>query len=350
MYRKMRVILLVLGVSMFVANTSHSQIIFENNFDNVQTWKPTGFAACWQTTPIEGGSGACSAPGGPLPAPFNDYRHVGDGSCGVSGKNTSNIGGSSDLPLATGFSPFSGTGKAYLHWYEPCNSSSGGWGSDGLLGVYFGKTTGYSELYVQMKVRFQPGWKWTAGSQQKLMHITHFNEEVNQGVLQAYEFFNYNLPDLVPGIYYNSLYHPRPQFYLHSSHTDKTTDSPSPTPANVDISDGNWHTVKFHVKLNSAANVADGIKEMWLDGQSVVSYKNVPYTKSNIPTASAYGFNRVIIGGNANNNFTGGGEQWYAIDELVVSTIDIPTEYVIGTSGTASPPPPPQNAKGNFVK
>jgi hypothetical protein len=334
------IFLMLVGLSVLATN-SLATLVFETNFDNVQTWNPAGYAACWQdNVPIEGGSGACSSPGGPLPLQgtahsiFNDYRHLSP-QCSIP--QTVHIGSSSDIEaIAPGasFTPYGGSGKSYVHFYEPCMSSSGGWGSDGLLGIYFGKTTGYSELYVQMKVRFQPGFSWQAGSQQKLMHITHFNEDYNQGVLQAYEFFNYNLPDFVPGIYHNVAYDGQPQFYLHSSHTDKSTDSPSPsvTPSNIDVIDGSWHTLQFHVKLNSAANSADGIKEMWIDGQSVGRYANVPYTKNNAPSPAAYGFNRVIIGGNSNNLFgtADGRTQWYAVDDLVVSTIPIPEYYCIG--------------------
>ena len=353
--KKIIVLTMMLSLSLCLMLTTSLQagVVFETNFDNVQTWNPSGYAACWQNSiPIEGGSGACGAPGGPLPLQgasspsiFNDYRHLAPQCSSIQ---TMHIGSASDIATATkvsSFTPYGGSGKSYVHFYEPCMSASGGWGSDGLLGVYFGKTTGYSELYVQMKVRFQPGWQWQNGSQQKLMHITHFNEDLNQGVLQAYEMFNYNLPDMVPGIYYNSTWYPRPQFYLHSSHTDKSTDSPSPTPNSIDIADGNWHIIKFHVKLNSRANVADGVKEMWLDGNSVVSYTNVPYTNANTPTASAYGFNRVIFGGNTSNLFgsADGRTQWYAVDDLVVSTTDISTDYVIG--GTGGAPSAPKNLR-----
>ena len=76
--------------------------------------------------------------------------------------------------------------------------------------------------------------------------------------------------------------------------------------------------------------MADGIKAMWLDDSLVVSYTNVPYTKENIPTAENYGFNRVVIGGNSSNYYSGSSEQWYAIDDVVVSTTPIPDNYVIG--------------------
>jgi hypothetical protein len=208
----------------------HAAVVFETNFDSVQTWNPSGSAACWQDTiPIEGGSGACGAPAGPLPklgsSPtiFNDFRLLAPQCSSIPAMH---IGSGSDIEAVksgANFSPFGGSGKSYVHFYEPCMSSSGGWGSDGLLGAYFGKTTGYSELYVQAKVKFQPGFAWAAGSQQKLMHIMHFNEDYNQGVLQAYNMFAYNLPDLVPGIYYNKTYSPNPQFYLHTSHTNGTT-------------------------------------------------------------------------------------------------------------------------------
>ncbi len=322
---------------------SHAAVVFENNFDNVPTWNPVATEdACWQSTQVAGGAQSCTQtpwapPWNGADTPWNDYRFLGSN---CSGKQAPHIGSAADIDAVksgANFTPYGGAGKSYVHLYENCNSGSGSWGSDGLLGVYFGKTTGYTELYVQMKVKFDPTWRWANGAQMKLMHIAHFDEDIYSGVLQAYDWFNYNLPDMVPGIYF---YQPGfdPGFYLHSSHTDKTTDSPSPTHPNyptptghTPVSDGNWHTLKYRVKLNSAAGVADGIKTLWLDGIQVVSYTNVPYTKGNNPTAAAYGFNRVVFGGNSNNYpGTSTETQWYAVDNFVVSTTDIADNYVPG--------------------
>ncbi len=351
MYKTITTMMLTFSLCVMLINTSYSAVLFENNFDSLQTWNPTGSDACWQNTVmIDGGSNSCKNKSpGPAPSVFNDYRLLTPQCSSIAPMH---VGGAADiaaLKSTAGFTPYNNVGKSYVHFYEPCMSSSGGWGSDGLLGVYLGKSAGNSELYVQAKVRFDPNWVWQNGSQLKLMHIAHFDENYNQGVLQAYEFFNYNLPDMVPGIYVNTLYYPEPQFYLHSSHADvgKTTASVVTTPpSHINISDGNWHTVKYHVKLNTAANLANGVKEMWLDGQLVASYTDVPWTGANTPTAAAYGFNRVIFGGNSSNIFgtADGRTQWYALDELVISTTDISTNYVIG--GVSAAPAQVKNPLG----
>lgn len=148
--------------------------------------------------------------------------------------------------------------------------------------------------------------------------------------------------------------------------------------------DGTWHRIDLHIKMNTYSNGAfnsDGVLESWYDGTLVQSKSDLRWldTGSN----PNWGWNAVSLGGNAYNSFsdnwvTGKNyiigdrinfsgyvfvctqnhtfsnstkpslfstsaywnkieivkdrpiEQWYAIDDVVISTTTIPQDYVIG--------------------
>ena len=79
---------------------------------------------------------------------------------------------------------------------------------------------------------------------------------------------------------------------------------------------------------------ANGVLEWWYDGTLVQSYADIIWKE---PTSSAAtGWNNVWFGGNSNNAFGTNLEQWYAIDDIVVSTTPIPATYVIGSGRQAA--------------
>lgn len=165
--------------------------------------------------------------------------------------------------------------------------------------------------------------------------------------------------------------------------------------------DTNWHRHDFRIKMNTYAGSgtwnADGILEFWFDGVLQKSTKNIKWINSG--TDTSIGWNTIEFGGNAYNNFSDNWvtnknyvvgdkinysgymweciqnvtytnstrpsfstpiywkklgivsgqkiEQWYAIDDVVVSTTPIPQDYVIG--GT-KPPTAPKNVTGTPIK
>ena len=394
----------LLSAFLILPKFAHPAIIFQTNFDNVPTWNPSGAGtpACWQNLTNDG----LNCPAGPLPSSlFSDYR-VQDHVC--SKIYTSHIGSASDIAsvIATGgqtsvlpaFTPYGGSGKSYVHFYEPCMSSSGGWGSDGQLGVYFGKSTGYSELYIQYMVQFMPGFQWVAsgvtsgegqGEQQKLAHIMHVDPTVSAGEFS--EFNTNTRPDFVPALYMNTHWWPVPQanpvyYPFENGSTNASAETPS-SPTSINISDGNWHTIRYHVKLNTTAGLANniyssnGVAEFWIDGVLQTSKSNIAWTLAATPNAATYGFNRIDIGGNSDNTWLPGTDgsvrmsnpanpacaatqscanQWYALDNMVVFTNsgDVPaTGYVpvsdiapIPNGGSSSDTTPPAAPTGLRVK
>jgi hypothetical protein len=114
--------------------------------------------------------------------------------------------------------------------------------------------------------------------------------------------------------------------------------------------DTNWHKLDVYIKLNSAPGANDGILAWWWDADPNTAPPT--FTRTNIQWMSATsdtqrGWNTFGIGGNNYNSFSGAtnGEQWYAIDDVVVSTTPIPNNYVIGGGGHTSRPAPPTGLK-----
>ena len=60
--------------------------------------------------------------------------------------------------------------------------------------------------------------------------------------------------------------------------------------------------------------------------------------------STAPGFTHVMFGGNSDNPWANPGEQWYAIDDIVISTTDIPDNYIPGAGQPDTiPPATPKN-------
>jgi hypothetical protein len=108
------------------------------------------------------------------------------------------------------------------------------------------------------------------------------------------------------------------------------------------MGDGNWHRLDFYIKMNTNLNgtwQSDGVLEFWYDGKLKYSIKTKKWICSGDDTT--IGWNMVAIGGNAFNNYSDPAnrdEQWYAIDDIVVSTTPIPDGYVIGQTPRPAAP------------
>lgn len=114
---------------------------------------------------------------------------------------------------------------------------------------------------------------------------------------------------------------------------------------------GHWTKMAFHVKLNSAPGVPDGIFRQWIDGERIVNKENIPWILDN-PENKMAKWNYFAIGGNDYLQPYGNDvrfEDWYAIDNIVVRN-DLPADLggaPDNSSGTAGEkgiaPAPPSN-------
>ena len=222
-------------------------------------WSPTQLVD--QGIECRSDQGCSTAPSG-----YTGYRSKGFTSCSEQNKNTLNI--NSDQPRGD-------IGKSFLFWSESCASSSGGWGSDGLLDIQLADySNGYSEIYIRFYVKFDPNWQWGTASSpmQKFLHVSNY-----QGTINPYAFFSLtdNKPRFMPGLAkYNSGSADIAVYSVHSlygnpSFTDNDYFPPagsyggtgtdfddkewSETPIGQGmIGDGEWHSWEWNLKMNSA--------------------------------------------------------------------------------------------------
>ncbi|EKE02437.1 MAG: fibronectin type III protein [uncultured bacterium] len=163
------------------------------------------------------------------------------------------------------------------------------------------------------------------------------------------------------------------------------------------LADGVWHKLDFHVKMNTYNSNdsiwnSDGVYQFSYDGVMKENYSNLQWKRTG--STEDVGWNAVDLGGNAFNNYndtwldnysylvgdtvifnsynwvalqdhlstktgtsnrpgfgstaywqntgliSGQKEQWYAIDDVVVSTTEIPLDYEIGNSDATAPAAP----------
>jgi len=111
-------------------------------------------------------------------------------------------------------------------------------------------------------------------------------------------------------------------------------------------SDGSWHQVEVHMKLNTTPNVYNGIVEFWIDGVKKYSATNVDYgnpAKSG-STSPIVGFSHIKFGDNGNlwDTYNVQGCHYIDYDDIVVSATG-----PIGTLGSSPFPSPPTNLQIN---
>ncbi|MFQ5900406.1 MAG: chitobiase/beta-hexosaminidase C-terminal domain-containing protein, partial [Thermodesulfobacteriota bacterium] len=119
--------------------------------------------------------------------------------------------------------------------------------------------------------------------------------------------------------------------------------------------DGQWHALEFYVKLNSACGVADGEARFWYDGNEIGTTTDLAWGDVGCQSSPRLKWNQVSFSGNNFNrysNYTNGSEQWYAIDDVVISTAYIDPNYVIGGTPPSDTTPPITTASpqgGNYT-
>jgi len=82
--------------------------------------------------------------------------------------------------------------------------------------------------------------------------------------------------------------------------------------------------------MNSAPGVADGVFELYIDDVLEFQKLDIPWM---YPNATLRGWNTFQVGGNTNNIWVDESEfaeQWYAVDDVIVSTTPIDPNYIIG--------------------
>ncbi len=226
------------------------------------------------------------------------------------------------------------SGKSAIFWQE--GRFGGDWCSDEQLIKTFSEQ---SEVWVGFWIKFQPGWVWKANSENyaKIIRFTHYHggspisyfeggnmrpiagmhlyqEDDSNVTMQAiFRSANAYLPDA------GTPYHVRAEVFWVDDANGSGTGS------NFTAS-GEWQHWVLGVKMNSGVGAADGEYHFYVNGVLEYSNTTMPWIDDG---GSSAPWNCVVVGGNDYNFFSDTGEQWYAIDDIVVATT-----YAEAVSGT----------------
>jgi len=286
-----------------------------------------------------------------------------------------------------------GTGKSAVNWREFHTDPNwiNQWKSNSALGMHLdGLQGGYEQLYVEFWIKFDPNWTSSNGSgSSKVFRVFSWDEvgsfwQAFQGgsqgplVLWDYGFDstygarnivsfrggphgeNYKMTDSevddLPR-YLNGLGDMSANFTSDLKNAtysgdatmeDKVNLSPMPDSGVVSHEQvwgksDNWTKMGFFVKMNSAPGVKDGVFKQWINGQLMIETNKVEWVGQNAENKMVK-WNAVGIGGN--DYWVGAGkenadryEEWYAVDDLVISTEVLPGNSNGIDSGTAPSPP-----------
>ncbi|AKM78028.1 TPA: hypothetical protein DDZ49_03575 [Candidatus Wolfebacteria bacterium] len=346
-----------LAVFFMLPNFSQAAIIFEDNFDSRDDWS----------------------------VPYNDLdqtcnREVGctDVPDGYYGYYISH----SVITPATGnglhldnINKRGNSGKGVTFWDQ--TDGTGNWASGMQIGLDFPPQ---NEIYVQYWIKMQPNYSYYKGTYasmlRKMNHISHylyngkpftffsdggfFPTTVNQirfanaGNANIQNFFfirpdpSYSgtqpVPIITRGIkdstntgIYN--YFDLPSDGLPIGNWEGTGTEYNSLGM---FADGQWHLLGYYLKNNSAPGVADGTYKFWYDGNIQIDATGFMFREASSTLPDDI-WNFLHIGGNAINPFLGAGisgEQWYAVDDVAVSTEYLGPDYIIGSLDATAPASP----------
>ncbi|MDY7030530.1 MAG: dockerin type I domain-containing protein [Thermodesulfobacteriota bacterium] len=342
----------------FCSGVVHGEVIFQDNFDSQDNW-----TIAQPTSATEICVSDCDVPEG-WTGYFNGFSYCDGG----PGYNTIYLNEYIGYPPETTERGRGGEGKALTFWDESCCNFFED--SDGMLAVDLGQE--YQELYVRFFIKFgntasDPATPWQLGylssgtGSHKFLHVQHYldgnpwsyfsTNEGNQPLFVAnFKHWNDRYEATGTGRCFCGDGGGEDCYYCDGS--------PSGSGGFADqvgtydwydegaIGDGEWHCVEWRLKMNTYDEVngtfrADGIIQFWHDGVLQLESTTVPWNQNGAATDPIRGFRFVSIGGNNQNRWTTdcsgtGCEQWYAVDDVVLSTQYIGPDYSISDPNTTN--------------
>ena len=244
-----------------------------------------------------------------------------------------------------GDQPRGSSGKSLMIWDESYGNT-GQWGSDAMLGKYLPE--GYKDLYVEYWIKFQPGYRWhdVEGGHginyAKILRIGHRDEGQTPFSFSATGYnaplmfidtivrsvTKNNAPQYVQaGVQAQLRCDPQESNYKCGTYTTAQSMNGYINDGNTSFvesyGDGNWHKISARMRLNSSPGARDGIAMTFFDNEMVAYADDVPFLGSNSPAGTK--LNQVSLGGNMHNYpepESNQFEQWYAIDDVRIYTIN----------------------------
>jgi hypothetical protein len=357
--------------ALLVSSVLHSEVIFEENFDDQPDWHSgmvgAGSAHFASTSTLPDNWFAIRQDPTWAPSTGHPDRHE---SIEILASNSDKARG--------------GKGKSSVH-YRDHTQTPGYWASDSILAKYFPE--GYDEIYVEFYIRFQPGW--TPEGKAKIFRVSSWSGEpdffgyggnkengptffldywTSSGTRnymafragphgEGYGMSNSDIDDLPRSLVYigdfsgnwtsntvGSTYGPDPQIpdKLNGGFISKDINY-FPSHEQIYGPAGTWTKYGFYFKMNSAPGVKDGVFKQWFDDQLVLESNAVRWVKANAGNKMVK-WNVVAFGGNNDWDTStyrpeDRRQEWYSIDDIVIRT-EIP-DYV--GSAIAAPPNPPSD-------
>lgn len=323
--------LLFTAVATVNSSPAAAKILFQDNFDNSPDWQSNqtvnksvagGYDISWDITRSDKCTANCPPQG------WTSYRAASSFWTDDRRKDTYIL--SSEGARGT-------QGKG-ITFNAEVSGNYGTW-AGGSLDLWLGEK-GYSELYVRYYLKYDKSWKWTnenstQHSQQKLIRISTFNDNIwtSESSPQQYQSIGLNRPVFYPDWYYNKSYPPDTKLFVSTlTAPNYITESSVVYHDAKWPNDGEWHCYEFHVKMNSAPGVADGVWGVYIDGVLVAERTDVPWKEAGANTTHNWNWLMFL------DNITNGSatldshtEMTLYMDDVVVST-----EYIGPDSGVKS--------------
>lgn len=307
--------LFLLLLMLSVIPVCYGETIFQENFDTQADWNvennyTTECAGSCKTAPPNW-SNYRTVPGTPrLTKPTGSIQKLPDG-----------------LPDRNGVN-----GKVYLVYNQSVPRVN--WPGDSTLVKVLPQD--YPELYVRFWIRTQANWQSVANAQSKIFRAFHWDRTGNifqffsSGTVNPAYIWDWCTNNRNMATYMNA-YRCDPQktnYYctapgVPSYQLNDYFRSWGKGPATSYYADGQWHRYDFHLKMNDIGS-NNGMLEWWWDGKLMESRTDVQWKAASGSSASI-GWNTIAFGGNSNNTFSRhtAADQWYAIDDITVSTSPI---------------------------
>lgn len=335
MFRKI-LFVVIIGAGLLSFGDAFGTIYFSDHFNMQADWQPRPGTNDASPT---GASSECGTPGqicNPLPPDnWSYYRTTGLWWDGAYNDTIRVARISKDGTVVDR----GGSGKAFVVYNESNSGASGdGWGADGILTKHLGQDL--DELYARVWIRTQAGWRWPAVEDMmvKMFRVYHYDGTGSiflngtAGNNAPLAFFDFKHSNTYGTRYMNTLRcSPQATSYFCTTAPPAdalliTGDAASLPNGKGELADTKWHSIEFHLKMNTfnAANSTwnnDGIYELWYDGERKESHNGIQWKRDG--SGITDGWNTISLGGNAYNTFTqptDKGEQWYAMDDVVISS------------------------------
>lgn len=266
----MRIIAAILSVLLYFGPLpSYATVLFSENFDSISDNTETqGNSA--PTSCYSGCSGV-----GDFTAWNSDQNRC---NAGVSNRPRNNnwyINSTPGYPDESTGTCKGGSGKCWTHWQESCQVGQFN-DADSNFGIDLGSEQ--ADVYLRFSLKLPTSFVLNIDQSFKLMHAQHYHG----GGVNPWNYFgrdHINQPTTSCGIRRDGSYvdvycegRGYPTYVIHSFMFWRIS-TYTVAKAAGGILDGDWHTLEFRVRRNSAVNTADGRIELWVDGTARSSYE-----------------------------------------------------------------------------